>query len=172
MNIFFVGIPSVQVKDSDREEFEKQLDQYCDDNSVAVKIDSEEVQFKVRCRPVYMNIEFQDRFFRCFCENIMWPFLHYKLPRQTSEWATDWDANWEAYQQGNRLYSARVISCSDSENDIIWIHSYEFFILPPYIRKRRPKAIIGYFIHTPFPSSDFFRIIPEGKKNSTFPPNI
>lgn len=164
MDIVFVGVPCIQIEDSDREEFEKQLDQYCDDHGVTVKLDSTEVRFKVRCCPVYMSVEFNERFFKYFCENVMWPTLHYALPNHKANWATDWDNNWEAYQQGNRLYSTRVTSCINSERDIIWIHSYEFFLLPPYIRKKWPNVIIGYFMHTPFPASEFFRIVPKRKK--------
>ncbi len=40
------------------------------------------------------------------------------------------------------------------------IHNYHMLLVPGFLRKKLPKAKIGLFIHTPFPTSDVFRALP------------
>jgi trehalose 6-phosphate synthase/phosphatase len=48
--------------------------------------------------------------------------------------------------------------------DIIWVHDYHLMLLPQLLRQSLPDARIGFFLHTPFPSSEVFRIIPGREK--------
>lgn len=47
---------------------------------------------------------------------------------------------------------------------IVWIHDYHLMLLPSLLRKALPKANIGFFLHTPFPSSELFRCLPKRKE--------
>jgi len=47
------------------------------------------------------------------------------------------------------------------ENGTVWIHDYHLFLLPKMLRERRPDLKIGFFLHTPFPSSEIFRVLPD-----------
>ena len=40
------------------------------------------------------------------------------------------------------------------------VHNYHLLLLPSFLRTKLPRAKIGLFIHTPFPSSDVFRVLP------------
>ena len=42
----------------------------------------------------------------------------------------------------------------------IWIHDYNLWLAPLYIREIRPDIKIIFFHHTPFPASDVFAILP------------
>jgi trehalose 6-phosphate synthase/phosphatase len=46
---------------------------------------------------------------------------------------------------------------------MVWIHNYHLFLLPSVLRTKATRAKIGIFIHTPFPSSDVFRMLPEAR---------
>ena len=46
-------------------------------------------------------------------------------------------------------------------NDIVWIHDYHLMLLPLLIREKRPDATIGFFLHTPFPGFELFRLMPR-----------
>jgi hypothetical protein len=42
---------------------------------------------------------------------------------------------------------------------LIWVHDYHLILVPKMIRERRPSANIGFFLHTPFPSSESYRVL-------------
>jgi trehalose 6-phosphate synthase len=49
------------------------------------------------------------------------------------------------------------------DGDAIWIHDYHLLLLPSVLRKKlrhRKNVKIGLFLHTPFPSEDYFSILP------------
>lgn len=41
---------------------------------------------------------------------------------------------------------------------MIWIHDNNLLMVPQYIKKSFPDSNIGFFFHSPFPSSDIFRM--------------
>ena len=44
---------------------------------------------------------------------------------------------------------------------LIWIHDYHLMLCPNYIRRMRRDAMIGFFLHIPFPTWEQFRILPR-----------
>jgi len=38
-------------------------------------------------------------------------------------------------------------------NDIMWIQDYHLMVLPSLLKAAVPKMKVGFFLHTPFPSS-------------------
>lgn len=65
---------------------------------------------------------------------------------------------WNVYTDINRNFVDTIVSCFN-EGDLIWIHGFHLMILPSMIVRRLPMAKIGYFLHTPFPSSEIFRTL-------------
>lgn len=44
---------------------------------------------------------------------------------------------------------------------MIWIQGYQLMLVPSCLTRRLKSPVrIGFFFHTPFPSSDVFRILP------------
>jgi trehalose 6-phosphate synthase len=75
-------------------------------------------------------------------------------------------AAWDAYYEVNLLF-AEVIAPQLHDGDSIWIHDYHLMLLPQFLRERTQlsglKVKIGFFLHTPFPSSEVYRILPMRK---------
>jgi len=68
----------------------------------------------------------------------------------------------EAYREVNQLF-ADVIEPYVQDGDIIWIHDYHLLLLPDALRRslsNKKDVKIGLFLHTPFPSEDYFSILP------------
>lgn len=64
---------------------------------------------------------------------------------------------WEAYQKVNELF-AEAIDKILQDGDLVWVQDYHLMLLPSMLRKRTKKDIkIGWFLHTPFPSSEIYR---------------
>lgn len=91
-------------------------------------------------------------------DSILWPLFHY----HPGEIIFDEEA-WDAYREANRLF-AQAIAKEVRDNDLVWIHDYHLMLLPQMLREElgstRYNVKIGFFLHTPFPSSEIYRILP------------
>lgn len=91
---------------------------------------------------------------------VLWPLLHY-LPGET-EFE---EKSWEAYLEVNLKFSEVLERLELEKNDTIWIHDYHLMCLPRLIRLKYGADVkIGFFLHTPFPSSEIFRVLPVRKE--------
>jgi glucosylglycerol-phosphate synthase len=83
-----------------------------------------------------------------------WPILH------SFPWQFTYDSSdWENFQHINQLFAEAA--CEDAADDVlIWIHDYNLWLTPYYIRQKKPNATIAFFHHTPFPGVDVFNILP------------
>jgi trehalose-6-phosphate synthase len=67
---------------------------------------------------------------------------------------------WQAYKEVNALFADAIASIY-KPGDLVFIHDYHLMLLPAMLRDRLgPAAGIGFFIHTPFPTSELFRCLP------------
>ena len=89
-------------------------------------------------------------------DEILWPLLHYHPGEITFD-----ESTWEAYKEANRLF-AKTVAADIQDNDLVWVHDYHLMLLPAMLRKKICKRNVkfGFFLHTPFPSSEIFRILP------------
>lgn len=74
------------------------------------------------------------------------------------------EAAWDAYREANGLF-AETIANEAREGDLIWVHDYHLMLLPELLREKlrqmgKSNIRIGFFLHTPFPSSEIYRILP------------
>ncbi len=106
------------------------------------------------CRPVFISEHDVRHFYYGFCNSTIWPIFHY-FPQYA---AYDRD-QWRSYQKVNNNF-ADVVAQTAEYDDIIWVHDYQLMLLPKLLRERLPKAIIGFFLHVPFPSYEIFRLLP------------
>ena len=104
--------------------------------------------------PVYLSRDLVERHYHGFANRVLWPLLHYLIDRVPVD-----AAGWDAYAQVNEAF-AEVVVREYGPGDTIWVHDYQLMLLPMLVRQRCPDARIGFFLHTPFPSSEVFRILP------------
>ncbi len=58
---------------------------------------------------------------------------------------------------------AQVVAKDIRDGDLIWVHDYHLMLLPEMLRnllQDKKDIKIGFFLHTPFPSSEIYRILP------------
>ncbi|KAL2840566.1 glycosyl transferase [Aspergillus pseudoustus] len=97
---------------------------------------------------------------RLFCpiDSILWPLFHYHPGEITFD-----ESAWEAYKDANRLF-AQAVAKEVQDGDLIWVHDYHLMLLPEMLREEignaKKNIKIGFFLHTPFPSSEIYRILP------------
>lgn len=95
---------------------------------------------------------------RKYAENSLWPVFHY-IQSQPTNGKKDLDA-WYDYVKFNEVYLSKIKAIY-KPGDIIWIHDYYLLLLPQLLRMELPDAHIGFYLHIPFPSSEYFRCIPK-----------
>jgi trehalose 6-phosphate synthase len=112
---------------------------------------------KFSCIPVFLSDDLADLHYNGFSNSILWPLFHY----HPGEMNFDEDA-WKAYTEANRAF-AKEIAPIVKQNDIVWVHDYHLMLLPAMLREEISpdlKIKVGFFLHTPFPSSEIYRVLP------------
>lgn len=97
--------------------------------------------------------ELQNGFYNGFCNGLLWPLFHDFLGR--CEFNLRW---WHAYLRANEIF-ADAVAPRVAQHDI-WVHDYHFFLLPEFLRQRRVRKYIRFFLHVPFPAFEIFRHLP------------
>jgi trehalose 6-phosphate synthase/phosphatase len=121
-----------------------------------------------RCAPVFLPPDLYDRFYQNFCKGYLWPLFHYMLPFASAQTPNDapsagkrFDrASWEAYVLANKHFFEKVVEVINPEDDYVWVHDYHLMALPTFLRRRFNRLRIGFFLHSPFPSSEIYRSLP------------
>lgn len=106
------------------------------------------------CYPVFLSKYDVENYYHGFCNKTIWPLFHYFTERAVYD-----NHYWEAYERVNQQFFSAVCKYA-SPGDKIWIHDYQLMLLPSLLRKKIPDAVIGFFLHIPFPSSEIFRLLP------------
>ncbi len=107
------------------------------------------------CYPVFLSNNEIDKFYGGYSNSTLWPLFHY-FPNE----AKYDDSYWKTYQAVNKAF-AKVAHTFASNNAKLWVHDYQLMLVPQMLRKMDKDATIGFFLHTPFPSFEIFRLIPE-----------
>lgn len=145
----------LKVSRSDRTRLEKQL----------------EKDFGSRIAPVWLpdhvdtesdiyTLKSQGRW-RAYAERELYTVFHYKINEPNDGKATR--KAWADYYAMNKFYADRILQ-TYQPGDIIMIHDYSLLLLPSLLRQKLPEAYIGFFLHIPFPSSEYFRCLSRRKE--------
>ncbi|MEL6327468.1 MAG: glucosylglycerol-phosphate synthase [Cyanobacteria bacterium J06626_23] len=104
-------------------------------------------------RRIPLSAEQVKNFYHITSKEAFWPILH-SFPEHFTYDSSDW----ENFQNINRLFADAA--CEDAADDaLIWIHDYNLWLTPYYIRQKMPDVKIAFFHHTPFPAADVFNIL-------------
>ena len=106
------------------------------------------------CVPVFMHERLVKGFYNGFCNGTLWPLFH-SMPSRAQYHAEQW----KAYREANELF-ARRLDEEAGPGDDFWIQDFHLMLVPALLRKLRPQAKIGLFLHIPFPSYDTLRALP------------
>jgi trehalose 6-phosphate synthase/phosphatase len=113
---------------------------------------------KHKCYPVFLSSKQIENFYNGYSNGTLWPLFHY-FQNLTTHRADYWDE----YKKVNKLYEAAVLKYATNKSSI-WIHDYHLMLLPQLLRSELPDSSIGFFLHTPFPSYEIYRLLPDRKE--------
>ncbi|KAI4343769.1 hypothetical protein L6164_011078 [Bauhinia variegata] len=115
---------------------------------------------KFSCVPTFLPSELQKQFYDGFCKQILWTLFHYMLPLYPDHCNRFDRSLWQAYVSANKIFADKVREVIDPECDYVWIHDYHLMVLPTFLRRRYIRVKLGFFLHSPFPSSEIYRSLP------------
>lgn len=121
---------------------------------------AQELYERFRCVPTFLPTDTQNKFYHGFCKHYLWPLFHYMLPMSLSQGARFNRQQWQAYLSANKVFADKIMEVINPEEDYVWIHDYHLMVLPTFLRKKFPRMKVGFFLHSPFPSSEIYRTIP------------
>lgn len=95
-----------------------------------------------------------DIFYKKFSKEAFWPII-FSFPDKA-----EFDqAHWERFLEVNRIFAEQTAR-EAAQGAVVWIHDYNLWMVPAYLRPLRPDLRIAFFHHTAFPSNDIFNILP------------
>ncbi|KAM3448586.1 hypothetical protein MY3296_007619 [Beauveria thailandica] len=107
--------------------------------------------------PIFLSKEAVKNYYNGFSNSVLWPLLH------SLHFRVQFSHTWaRAYREVNKYFTDTIIPYIQ-DGDRIWVHDYHLILLPRLLRDRlqdRKNVRIGLFLHTPFPASDAFDIMP------------
>ena len=93
-------------------------------------------------------------FYHVTSKESIWPILH-TFPNYFDVN----NADWGIFEEVNRRF-AEAACREAAQGATVWVHDYNLWLAPGYIRAERPDLKIAFFHHTPFPGNDVFAILP------------
>jgi trehalose 6-phosphate synthase/phosphatase len=118
---------------------------------------------ELNCHPIFINSVDHRKFYNKYCKQHLWPLLHQIAdvygPINHADIGAKGQADlWYTYSTVNRKFRDKVVEVYQA-GDIVWIHGFHLMLLPSFLRRILTKTRIGYFFHTPFPSSEIWRTL-------------
>ena len=95
-----------------------------------------------------------NQFYHVVSKEALWPVLNSFPWLYSTE-----NASWATFREVNRLFAEAA--CEQAEQGaVVWIHDYNLWLAPRFVRQMRPDLKIAFLHHTPFPGPDVFNIMP------------
>ncbi|GMH09204.1 hypothetical protein Nepgr_011044 [Nepenthes gracilis] len=113
-----------------------------------------------KCVPAFLPPELFSKFYHGFCKQHLWPLFHYMLPLSPDLGGRFDRSLWQAYVSVNKIFADKVMEVISPDDDFVWVHDYHLMVLPTFLRKRCNRVKLGFFLHSPFPSSEIYRTLP------------
>lgn len=113
-----------------------------------------------KCVPAFLPPDLLSKFYHGFCKQHLWPLFHYMLPLSPDLGGRFDRSLWQAYVSVNKIFADKVMEVISPDDDFVWVHDYHLMVLPTFLRKRFNRLKLGFFLHSPFPSSEIYRTLP------------
>jgi glucosylglycerol-phosphate synthase len=94
------------------------------------------------------------QFYHVTSKEALWPILNSFPALYSTE-----NCDWATFREVNRLFAEAA--CEEAApGAVVWVHDYNLWLVPKFVRALRPDVRIAFFHHTPFPAADVFNILP------------
>lgn len=112
----------------------------------------------LRTANVPLSTDDVDVFYKRFSKEAFWPTLHTFWERARFD-----EDHWETFLAVNERF-AQHAAAESAAGATVWLHDYNLWMVPAFLREMRPDLTIAFFHHTYFPSADAFNVLPWRKQ--------
>jgi glucosylglycerol-phosphate synthase/sucrose-6F-phosphate phosphohydrolase len=109
---------------------------------------------QLRVARLGLSEEEVDIFYKRFSKEAFWPTLHTFWERARFD-----EDHWDVFLEVNERFARRAAE-EAAHDAVVWIHDYNLWMVPAFLREMRPDLTIAFFHHTYFPSADVFNVLP------------
>ncbi len=110
-----------------------------------------------------------DAFFNVISNPMLWFIQHYlwdlsRMPVLDARTQHAWE---EGYVRVNQLMADQVVTeCEQAtRRPLIMLQDYHLYLAAAMIRARLPRAVLQHFIHIPWPTAEYWKILPDAMRN-------
>ena len=116
---------------------------------------TKEVRERFNYISIFLDPQDAADYYDGYSNSSLWPLFHYMTTYAC------FDHRWyDAYRKVNHIFAQSVLEVQEP-GDLVWVHDYHLMLLPAILKEQRPDMKVGFFLHTPFPSSEIFRCHPN-----------
>jgi trehalose 6-phosphate synthase len=74
----------------------------------------------------------------------------------------------DGYVEVNRQMAARVVEVARAANKrpLVLVHDYQLYLVPRMVRKELPTAVIQLFVHVPWPTPQYWKVLPKEMRDA------
>jgi trehalose 6-phosphate synthase/phosphatase len=98
---------------------------------------------------------------RRYAEHELYTLFHYKQHEPTD--GRGERVQWADYFRMNQKFASKILEVY-KPGDVVIVHDFNLMLLPSMLRQRAPHMYIAFFLHCPFPSSEFLRCLSRRKE--------
>lgn len=113
---------------------------------------------KFNCIPAFIDNQTMEKFIR-FNEVTIRPLFHNFKGLGDFEFEMGKRDNWNVYRKVNEEL-ANMVTEQLKDNVLVWVHDTYLLLVPTFVRRKDVNANVGFSMHSPFPSSDIFKMFP------------
>jgi trehalose 6-phosphate synthase len=117
-----------------------------------------------RLRLVAHDAQAYDLYYNVVANPVLWFVQHYlwglaDAPDVDHGIRYAWTEGYEAVNHG---FAEVVLAELRRQPDAaVFFHDYHLYAAPAFVRESAPDAVIGHFVHIPWPQPDYWRVLPE-----------
>jgi trehalose 6-phosphate synthase len=108
-----------------------------------------------------------DWFYNVIANPMLWFLQHYLwelayTPSADVALKNAWD---EGYARVNGGFADAVVEELEADPDTpVFLHDYHLYLVPRFVRERVPDALLGHFVHIPWPQPDYWHVLPRAMR--------
>src|SRR5205807_9879207 len=74
----------------------------------------------------------------------------------------------EGYVEVNRQVAARIVEIGRvaPRRPLVLVHDYQLYLVPRLVRQALPSAMIQHFVHVPWPTPQYWKILPKHMRDA------
>src|SRR6267154_5427414 len=111
-----------------------------------------------------------DMYYGVFANPVLWFIQHYLWDLGNEPVIDDrihqaWS---EGYVEVNRQVAAKTIAVARAApgRPLVLVHDYQLYLVPRMVRKEVPDAVIQHFVHVPWPTPQYWKVLPKEMRDA------